>query len=105
MNVLLMLSIFWMLYGVAGLLGYQNIAQKFRGHSWTPAYIRCQGASWLMLGTPLFLFERLLKLRFTDAHISLGVMIAAVFLLATPALIFTVIYEKKFNALLDAEQK
>ncbi|MBQ3111974.1 MAG: hypothetical protein IJC70_03800 [Firmicutes bacterium] len=104
MNVLLVMSIFWILYGIAGLLGYQNINKKYRGHSWTPDYIRCQGASWLMLGVPLLIFDRVLKLCFTNVHIGVGMMLTIVIILAAPSLIFTVIWEKKFNALLNADE-
>ena len=35
MNVLLFMSVFWILYGIAGLLGFQNIPAKYKEHSWT----------------------------------------------------------------------
>ncbi len=44
------MGIFWICYGIAGLFGYQNIREKYKGHSWTKDYIRCQGITWLLLG-------------------------------------------------------
>ena len=43
MNALLFMSVFWIIYGIAGIVGYQNIPSKYKGHSWTKDYIRCQG--------------------------------------------------------------
>ena len=40
MNVLLYLGIFWTLYGLAGLLGWQRINNKYKGYDWTKKYIR-----------------------------------------------------------------
>ena len=38
MNVLLYLGIFWTLYGLAGLLGWQRINNKYKGYDWTKKY-------------------------------------------------------------------
>lgn len=100
MQVLLFMSIFWIIYGIAGILGFQHIHPKYKGYSWTKEYIRCQGVTWLMLGVPLLAFERIIAYFFADTHISFGVIIVIYLVLATPSLIFTVIYEKKYNALL-----
>lgn len=40
MGVILVLSIFWIGYGIVGLIGFQNIPAKYKGHSWTKDYIR-----------------------------------------------------------------
>ena len=44
MKVLLFMSVFWTLYGISGLFGYQNIPKKFEGYGWTKEYIRLQYA-------------------------------------------------------------
>ena len=59
MNVLLYLGIFWTLYGLAGLLGWQRINNKYKGYDWTKKYIRCLGISWLMLGIPCLIFSHI----------------------------------------------
>ena len=103
MRVLLFMSIFWIIYGISGLLGFQHIHSKYKGYSWTKEYIRCQGATWLMLGVPLLVFERIIAYFFADTHISFGVIIVIYLILAMPSLVFTIIYEKKYNALLKWE--
>ena len=45
-----------LLYGVAGLAGWQFIPFEFRGHSWTKRYTRLCGVSWLLLGGGWLLF-------------------------------------------------
>ena len=39
MDVLLIMSIFWIGYGILGIFGIQNIPAKYKGHSWTKDYI------------------------------------------------------------------
>ena len=38
MEVLLMMSIFDIAYGIFGLFGKMNIPEKFKGHEWTKDY-------------------------------------------------------------------
>lgn len=52
MMVLLSLGIFWTLYGVAGLLGFQRINERYKRKSWTKKYIQSCGIGWLMIGIP-----------------------------------------------------
>ena len=104
MNALLFMSVFWIIYGIAGIVGYQNIPSKYKGHSWTKDYIRCQGITWLMLGVPLLVFERVLKIFFADTYISIWLIIGIYFILATPSLIYTIRWEKKYKKLLKEEK-
>ena len=105
MNVLLFMSVFWILYGIAGLLGFQNIPAKYKGHSWTKDYIRSQGLNWLILGLPWFGFYLVRTFFLAEADITTGMSIVILLLLSIPALIFSVIYEKKYKAMLAAETK
>ena len=41
MDVILMLSTFWVIYGIAGILGFQIIRSEYKGHDWTKAYVGC----------------------------------------------------------------
>ena len=52
MNVILIMSAFWVIYGIAGILGFQIIRSEYRGHRWTKTYVRLLGVSWLLLGVP-----------------------------------------------------
>ena len=99
MNVILAFAIFWTVYGILGLLGFQIIPQKYKNHSWTKAYIRRQGISWLMIGIPWF------ALYFWDAsqEWQFAVRAYCVVLFSLPSLIYTFITERKFRALLKEE--
>ena len=105
MYVLLFMSVFWILYGIAGLLGFQNIPAKYKGHSWTKDYIRSQGLNWLILGLPWFGFYLVRTFLLAEAAITSGMSVVILLLLSIPALILSVIYEKKYKAMLAAETK
>ena len=100
MNVLLYLGIFWTLYGLAGLLGWQRINNKYKGYDWTKKYIRCLGISWLMLGIPCLIFSRLYEAGYNTR--SMFVLMCVCML---PSLIFTIAVEKKFNAKIKDTQR
>ena len=105
MNVLLFMSVFWILYGIAGLLGFQNIPAKYKGHSWTKDYIRSQGLTWLILGLPWFGFYLVRTFLLTEADITTGLSIAILLLLSIPAVVVSIVYEKKYKTMLAAETK
>jgi len=105
MNVLLFMSVFWILYGIAGLLGFQNIPTKYKGHSWTKDYIRSQGLTWLILGLPWFGFYLVRTFLLAEADITTGLSIVILLLLSIPAVVVSIIYEKKYKAMLAAETK
>ena len=100
MNVLLYLGIFWTIYGLAGLLGWQRINNKYKGYDWTKKYIRCLGISWLMLGIPCLIFSRLYEAGYNTR--SMFVLMCFCML---PSLIFTIVVEKKFNAKIKDTQR
>lgn len=73
-NVILIMSDFWVIYGIAGILGFQVIRSEYKGHDWTKTYVRLLGASWLMLGVPWLLFDRIAV--HTAANIGTGLLCA-----------------------------
>ena len=103
MGVILVLSIFWIGYGIVGLIGFQNIPTKYKGHSWTKDYIRKQGVTWLVLGLPWLGFYVVRTFFLAEANISTGMAVVILLLLAVPALITTIIWERKYKTLLSAE--
>lgn len=105
MNVLLFMSVFWILYGIAGLLGFQNIPAKYKGHSWTKDYIRSQGLTWLILALPWFGFSLVRTFLLAEADITTGLSIVILLLLSIPAVVVSIVYEKKYKAMLAAETK
>lgn len=44
------ISVFWIVYGILGILGIQKIPEKYKYKSWTPDYIRMNGMAYLLLG-------------------------------------------------------
>ena len=105
MKVLLFMSVFWSLYGIAGLLGFQNIPAKYKGYSWTKAYTRSQGLNWLILGLPWFGFYLIRAFILTELDITTGMFVVILLLLSIPALIVSIVLEKKYKAMLAIESK
>ena len=103
MDVLLIMSIFWIGYGILGLFGIQNISAKYKGHSWTKEYIRKQGITWLLVGVPCFAFYLIRTFAIPDADLNTGIEVLILIALSLPALVTTFIWERKYNALLATE--
>lgn len=104
MNVILVMSVFWIGYGIVGLIGFQNIPAKYKGHSWTKAYIRSQGLNWLILGLPWFGFYLVRTFLLAELDITTGISVVILLLLSIPALIVSIVLEKKYKAMLATEQ-
>lgn len=55
------ISVFWILYGIAGLLGFENLPEKYKYKSWTSDYIRMNGICKLLLGVGWFILGFVLR--------------------------------------------
>ena len=99
MNIILLLGIAWTCYGVAGLLGYQNIRKKYAGYSWTRFYKRACGIAWLMESIPWIVLGILDTLYSFPFYI----MVPTIILFAVPALLYSIRFTRKFDAKLAAE--
>lgn len=55
------ISVFWILYGIAGLLGFENLPEKYKYKSWTSDYIRMNGIAKLLLGVGWFILGFVLR--------------------------------------------
>ena len=104
MNVVMYMSLFWTLYGIAGLLGFQNIPAKFKGHSWTEEYTRKQGLTWLLLGLPYFILSLVITRFFPKLDHS-GIVYAAILLLGLPAFVYSLRVDRVYKARLKKEQE
>ena len=93
-NVILIMSAFWVIYGIAGILGFQVIRSEYRGHDWTKTYVRLLGASWLMLGRIAV---------HTAANIGTGLLCIILLALAMPSIVFTFFIDKKYRNILKNE--
>lgn len=100
MKVLLFMSVFWTSYGIAGLFGYQNIPKKFKGYSWTKEYIRLQGITWLMLGVPLLMLYLIVNHFISEENLNAELLVFSMLVLASPSVVFTYKWEKKYEKML-----
>ena len=120
MNVILIMSAFWVIYGIAGILGFQIIRSEYRGHRWTKTYVRLLGVSWLLLGVPWLLFDRiavytaanigtgLLCIILLDIGVTIGdeyilLLVNVLIALAMPSIAFTFFIDKKYRNILKNE--
>lgn len=94
MNVILIMSAFWVIYGIAGILGFQIIRSEYRGHRWTKTYVR-------LLGVPWLLFDRIAV--YTAANIGTGLLCIILLALAMPSIVFTFFIDKKYRNILKNE--
>lgn len=78
------IGIFWIVYGILGILGIQNIPERYRYKSWTPDYMRANGIGMVILGVSWVILGIVLKLR--PLPLLPGFGLAVVF--ALPALVY-----------------
>ena len=57
------IGIFWIVYGILGILGIQNIPERYKYRSWTPDYMRANGIGMVILGVSWVILGIVLKLR------------------------------------------
>lgn len=96
MGVLLGLGIFYTGYGIAGVLGFQIISERYKNHVWTANYIRYRGISWLMIGIPWLLLYHLTN----SMDIDRSVMCLLVLACGTPATVYSFAQERKYRQML-----
>ena len=96
MIVTLILPIFWCLYGIAGLLGFQLIPEQYKDRPWTKSYKRFRGLSWLMLGIPWLIVY------FISRHtvLSWAVMVLILVAVSLPSIVCSAVMERKYKNLL-----
>ena len=104
MNVIKGMSIFWILYGIAGLFGFMNIPPKFKGYSWTKEYIRRQGIAWILLGVPYFILSFVLPAYLPNLVGHNRTVTIAIIALGIPAFTYSMIIDRKYKALIRKEQ-
>lgn len=99
MAVLLLLSVFYIIYGIFGLFGKNFIPDKFKGYEWTKEYIRKNGASYILLGVPWLV----LYFAFSQHCPGNGKMIFFVILFSLPSVIYTIYNELKYLKLIKKD--
>lgn len=96
MKIILFMSVFWIVYGVLGLFGIQNIPKKIRNTEYEKEYKRFSGTGWLLIGVPWFVVWIVTHNMEISAHIVMLILVVC----AIPAIIYTYIGEKKYRNLL-----
>ena len=104
MNVIKGMSIFWILYGIAGLFGFLNIPSKFKGYSWTKEYIRSQGITWILLGVPYFVLSFVLPAYLPNMDSRNSTVAIVIIALGMPAFIYSMVIDRKYKALIKKER-
>lgn len=99
MEVTLWLSILWLIYGIAGLFGVQNIPTKYKGYSWTLQYKQSAGMGWLILAVPSLASNLLIRIFSWPHYINL----ITILLSGVVSVCYSVYQGKKFNKRIDAE--
>lgn len=100
MDVTLILNIIWIIYGIAGLFGYQKISEKYEGYSWTVQYKQLAGIGWLILAIPSIVSNILIRI-FTWPHY---INLITIILSGAVSIVYSIYQEKKFSKILAAEQ-
>lgn len=100
MNVILYLGVFWTIYGILGIFGFQVINEKYRNHDWTRSYIRYRGISWLMLGIPWLVIYLLAN----GKDISGPVLCSLLLLCGAPSIAYTMISERKYEHMIQEKK-
>ena len=100
MDFILFMSILWIIYGVAGLLGFQNIPAKYEGYSWTIRYKRSSGIGWLIFVVPILTINLLIRIFSWPQYINLIMSI----LIGVISVSYSIYQEKKFNKLIADKQ-
>lgn len=99
-KVILGFGIVCTLYGIAGILGFQVINERYKNHDWTAKYIRYRGISRLMLGIPWLILYLLIY----NKDINRLVMCLLILLCGVPSFVYILINEQKYHNILKEEQ-
>ena len=96
MSVILLSSLFYIVYGIMGLFGNIKIAEKYIGHHSTKDYMKELGAADILFGVPWLI----LYLAFKQYDPGFLITLSLIIILALPALFLNIHIERKYNKLL-----
>ena len=101
MATIVIICIFWLGYGIAGILGYQNIPSKYEEQPWTAQYKRYSGISWIILAVPTLLICAVVW--FLD--LGRGWYIWSPIVGGIPSVIYSIWFTRKYDRLLRSDHK
>lgn len=99
MEVILGIGTVWTLYGIAGLLEFQNIEEKYKNHEWTLRFIRLRGVSWLMAG----ILWLILGFWADDKDLNNLVVGLLMVLCTLPSVVYIIVIDRKYKKMLEKE--
>ena len=100
MNTIILLGIFWSIYGVLGLFGIQKIPSEYKGKNWTKRFIRSRGVSWILLGFPWIIFYLIVR----NMNINNFITAMIIIVISIPSIIYSVVSDRKYKTLLKNNQ-
>ena len=95
------ISIVWILYGIAGRSGIMLVPKKCRGYVWTEDWKHCMGTAYLLLGVPWLLFG--LACRALSLDLGWGESCVILLVLASPSFIYGCVIDRKYKRLRDKD--
>ena len=100
-DFILIMSIFWIGYGILGIFGIQRIPSKHRGTEYEKDYKKTRGIGWILSGAPWLIVYFVVK----SLEVSDGAIIAILIATAIPGIIYSVKMESKYAVLANKSQK
>jgi hypothetical protein len=90
MESILGCGIFWIIYGILGLFGIQNISKEYKNKSWTKQYKRSRGIDWMILGISWIVVYFIISTYEPGGFI----MVAIIILFSIPSFVYSFYIEK-----------
>lgn len=97
MKILLIMSLFWVCYGILGIFGIQNIPNRMKNTEYEKEYKKFAGTGWLLIGIPWFVVWLVTH----NKNVTAIYLIIILAVCAIPSMVYTHIGEKKYRRLLE----
>lgn len=85
MTTILILSIVWIIYGILGLFGIQNVPKEVKGTAYERDNKRKSGISWLLMGIPYLTAYIFIK----DKDLPAGLVALVLIILVIPSIVYS----------------
>lgn len=90
---IIIIGVFWLVYGAILIIGHGFIPEEYRNRSWTKEYKRHMGYAYLLLGIPWLI------LGYVNISVSIrfGIMMVFILLCSVPGVAYSLYIDKKFG--------